>query len=311
MTHIELRLFRYFVTLADELHFSRAAERLGISPPTLTHQIQKLEELVGARLCNRKPKTRVELTEAGARFLEQARNVLRQSEEALSVARKAARGELGRIEIGYMMSVSCAGLIQKFVGAFQQANPEIEINLHRLDTMVQINALLRNELDFGFARPPNQYPSGLRGILVYRQPLLLALPGNHPLVQRQGPIKPADLKGEVFVSTSLEVDLGFWRHTEAVTGLADFAPQVSKRVPDLFTVLTYVSAGYGIGVVSRSLSAIKLPNVVFRELGGGNVPQAAIACIHRRNESAPAAKAFIQSLRRHVLEADEPARAQT
>ena len=78
MTHIELRLFRYFVTLADELHFSRAAERLGISPPTLTHQIQKLEQQVGVRLCHRKPKTRVELTEAGARFLEQARNVLRQ-----------------------------------------------------------------------------------------------------------------------------------------------------------------------------------------------------------------------------------------
>lgn len=310
MTHIELRLFRYFVMLAEELHFSRAAERLGISPPTLTHQIQKLEEQLEARLCNRKPKTRVELTEAGVRFLEQARNVLRQSEEALSVARKAARGELGRIEIGYMMSVSCAGLIQKFVGEFQQANPAIEINLHRMETMAQINALLRNELDFGFARPPNQYPSGLRGILVYRQPLILALPGNHALAQRQGPIEPADLKNEVFVSTSLEVDLGFWRHTEAVTELAHFMPQVSKRVPDLFTVLTYVSVGYGIGVVSRSLSNIRLPNVVFRELGGPPAPQASIACIHRHNETAPAAKAFIQSLRQ-AADANDQAPEQT
>ena len=311
MPDIELRLFRYFVMLAAELHFSRAAERLGISPPTLTHQIQKLEEQLGVRLCNRKPKTRVELTEAGARFLEQARSVLRQSEEALSVARKAARGEVGRIEIGYMMSVSCAGLLQRLVGEFQQANPAIEINLHRLETMVQIDALLRNELDFGFARPPNQYPSGLCGIIVYRQPLILALPGNHPLARSQGPIEPAALRGETFVTTSLEVDLGFWRHTEAVTKLADFEPRVAKRVPDLFTVLTYVSAGYGIGVISRSLSAIRMPNVVFRELGGGDVPQAAIACIHRRNESAPAAKAFIQSLRRRAAETDAGAAAQT
>lgn len=301
MAEIELRLFRYFVMLADERHFSRAAERLGISPPTLTHQIQKLEEQLGARLCNRRPKTQVELTEVGHRFLEQARKVLLQTEEAEAVARKAVRGELGRIEVGYMMSVSCAGLMQKFVGQFQQANPAIEINLHRMETMVQINALARNELDFAFARPPNQYPSGLRGFVVYRQPLVLALHVNHPLARKKERIEPSALKGEVFVGASLEVDLGFWRHTEAVTALANFAPAVAKRVPDLFTVLTYVSAGYGIGVVSQSLSRIHLPDVVFRELAGTNTPQSSIACIYRRNESAPAVKAFIQSMRRHEV----------
>jgi DNA-binding transcriptional LysR family regulator len=302
MAEIELRLFRYFVMVAEERHFSRAAERLGITPPTLTHQIQRLESRLDVRLCVRKPKTRVELTEAGKRFLEQARLVLRQAEEAELVARKAARGEIGRIEIGYMMSVSCAGLIQKFVGTFQREHPSIEINLHRMETLVQLNAIAQNELDIGFMRPPNQFPSDLRGFVIYQQPLVLALPSDHPLARSRKSISPSDLKGEKFISTSIEVDLGFRQYTEAVTGLAGFAPVVSKRVPDMFTVLTYVSAGYGLGIISQSLSRLALPNIVFRELAVPKVPLSPIACVHRRNETAPAANAFIHAMRRHKLD---------
>ena len=109
---LDLRLFRYFVVLAEEHHFARAAERLSITPPTLTHQIKALETRLGVRLCNRKTSARLELTEAGRRFLDQARHVLRQAEEAELAAQKAARGEIGSIEIGYMMSVATSGLMQ-------------------------------------------------------------------------------------------------------------------------------------------------------------------------------------------------------
>jgi DNA-binding transcriptional LysR family regulator len=102
MSHIENRLFNYFVAVAEELHFARAAERLGITPPTLTQQIQKLESQLGVKLLRRKGNTKVLITEAGQRFLTGARETLRQAEEAAAIARQAGRGELGRVELGFL-----------------------------------------------------------------------------------------------------------------------------------------------------------------------------------------------------------------
>jgi DNA-binding transcriptional LysR family regulator len=296
----ELRLYRYFVTVAEERHFSRAAERLGISPPTLTHQIQALEAHLGVRLCHRRPKTRVELTEAGQRFLEQAQQVLRQVAEAESAARKAARGEVGRIEIGYMMSVSCSGLIQKCVSGFRRVHPAIDISLHRLETMPQVAAIVEGRLDIGFVRPPKQYPPELAGFVVFEQPMCVALPADHRLARRKR-IKPAELTDDVFVTTSLEMDIGFLKYTEAVTSIANFVPKVSKRVPDVFTVMTYISAGYGVGVIARSLGKLAIPNVVIKELDVPEPPLSPIACVFRRNESAPAATAFVKAMERYQL----------
>src|ERR1700732_587455 len=115
MGDIETRLFRYFVVLAEEQRFSRAALRLKISPPTLTHQIKKLESQLGTKLVERKGNTHIELTEAGIRFLERARQILRQVEEAKVVALEAARGEIGHINVGFLPAVACGGLMQKFL----------------------------------------------------------------------------------------------------------------------------------------------------------------------------------------------------
>src|SRR5262245_1782742 len=112
MSDIETRLFRYFVALSDEQHFGRAAVNLGISPSTLTNQIQKLEARLGARLVERRGNTHIELTDTGKRFLERARNVLREADEAEVVARQAARGEIGRIEIGFMAVAILSGAIE-------------------------------------------------------------------------------------------------------------------------------------------------------------------------------------------------------
>lgn len=120
MREIETRLFRYFVALADEQHFGRAALNLSISPPTLTHQIQKLEAHVGAKLVERRGNTHVELTEADRRFLSRARNVLREAGEAAAVAQQAARGETGRLEIGFMAVVSLNGMVAEHIGGFQK-----------------------------------------------------------------------------------------------------------------------------------------------------------------------------------------------
>jgi DNA-binding transcriptional LysR family regulator len=162
MGDIETRLFRAFVALAEERHFARAAERLGITPPTLTHQIQKLESQVGAKLLDRTGNKNA-LTDAGQRFLTEAREALRHGEQAATVARQAGRGELGHLKLGFVAPVSHAGLLRSWIDDFRRANPAIQITMHRLAPMAQIAGIARNELDAGFARAPHKYPSGVRG----------------------------------------------------------------------------------------------------------------------------------------------------
>lgn len=300
MSDIETRLFRYFVAVADEQHFSRAALRLKISPPTLTHQIKKLEGQLGTRLIERKGNTHIELTEAGLRFLERARDVLRQVEEAKIVAQQAARGDIGRIEIGFMPAATCAGLMQKLLAEFQRANPAIEINLHRLVPKEQITAIMRKDLDVGFTRGPDKYPASLDGFEIYRQPMMLALPEKHPLA-RHKKIDPAILKDEMFVNTGPELEVGFWGHTEAVSGVGNFTPRVAKRVDDLITILTYVSIGYGIGVIPKSMCRIDVPNVVYREVATNPMPMTSIAFVHRRKDSSPSVALLTKYMQRHAL----------
>jgi DNA-binding transcriptional LysR family regulator len=301
MLDLDLRLFRYFVVLAEERHFALAAERLSITPPTLTHQIKVLETRLGVRLCHRKPNTRLELTEAGRRFLEQARQVLRQAEEAGLAAQKAARGEIGSIEIGYMMSVTCSGLLQTCVGAFRGANPGIDVNLRRMTTIAQVNAIVEGKLDVGFARPPNHYPPELAGFKVFTQPVVVVLPADHRLARHKR-IAAADLKDEPFITTQLEIDFGFGEFTESVTRLAGFSPKVVKRAADVYGVLSYVACGFGVGVMGKSMSRLAMPNVVFRDLAHPAPPQSPVACFHRRSETAAATVAFIQSMERHRIE---------
>src|SRR5579862_314727 len=298
MADIETRLFRYFAVLAEEQHFSHAAHRLNITPPTLTHQIKKLERLVGARLVERKGNTHVALTQAGLRFFERAQHVLRQVEEAKIVAQQAQRGEVGRINIGFMASAVCSGVLQKSLADFCRANPAIEINMRKLVPMDQLKAIMRKDLDAGFTRSAHKYPAGLEGFDVHRQPMVLALPAKHPLARRKT-ITPAALKDELFINAGPELDIGFWGHSEA--GAGQFAPRLVKRDDDFMTVLTYVSMGYGIGVMPQTMTRMNIPNVVFREIATSSVPKSAIAFVYRRNDSSPQTDLLIKHMRSHAL----------
>jgi len=298
MADIETRLFRYFAVLAQEQHFSRAAHLLNITPPTLTHQIKKLERLVGARLVERKGNTHVALTQAGLRFFERAQQVLRQIEEAKTVAQQAQRGEVGRIDIGFMATAVCSGILQRSLADFRRANPAIEINMRKLVPMDQIKAIMGKDLDAGFTRSPHKYPAGLEGFEIFRQPMVLALPGKHPLTRRKT-INPAALKEELFINTGPELDVGFWGHAEAIAG--HFTPRVVRRDDDFMTVLTYVSMGYGIGVIPQTMTRMNIPNVVFRELATNAVPKSAIAFVYRRNDSSPQTDLLIKHMRSHAL----------
>jgi DNA-binding transcriptional LysR family regulator len=300
MSYIENRLFEYFVAVAEEQHFARAAERLGITPPTLTHQIQKLESRLGVKLLRRKGNTKVAITEAGQRVLAGAREVLRQAEETAAIARQAGRGELGRLELGFMLSVSSAGLLENWIGPFERANPAIDVITHRLASVAQIIGIMRNELDAGFARTPNKYPSGVRGFEVYRQGMALALPRKH-LLTRHKAISPAMIAREAFVSTTHELDFGFLSYTEAIADIGNFIPRVVKREDDFIAVLSYVARGHGIAVVPELLTkTTSFSNVVFRNIAADPVPRMSIAFVYGSDPS-PSAKLLIQHMRRHAL----------
>jgi DNA-binding transcriptional LysR family regulator len=300
MGNVELRLFRYFVTLAQELHFSHAAMRLGISPPTLTHQIQKLEQLVGVLLFNRK-KAGLSLTESGKQFLQHAREALRQSDEAVNVARSTARGEIGRVELGYLPSASSTGLLQRILTDFQKEKPGIEINIRSAPTMAQFKSISGNELDVGISSAPNQFPVGLTGFPIDRQPLVLAIPVGHPLAQCNSEVDAATLQDESFVATTIETDMGFERLTDSMWTLGGFTPKVRKRASDMVSVLSLVSANYGVAVVPRSLSTWNVPNIVFREFKNSDEVYFSTVFVYRLGETSPPTRAVIQYMTTHHI----------
>ena len=302
MSNIEIRLFQSFVTLCEERNFARAADRLGIASPTLSHQIQSLERKLGVRLLIRKTKMEVRITDAGQRFLESARNVLQLASEAELTARQAARGEIGRVDIGYMVSTSYSGVVQRCVGHFREKYPAVDIGLRQTSTVKLIDGLMSNELDAGFARLPKQFPLGLSGFPIYRHPVVVALPANHRLAQSRAPIPPFALADETFVSTSVAFDMAFTRLVESIAAIGGFKPKVWKRAEDLTTVLTYVSAGYGIAAVSEEMSNCHVPNVTYRKINSQAMPDVVIAFIHRTDERAPACKAFIETMRSYAAE---------
>jgi DNA-binding transcriptional LysR family regulator len=299
MNDIENRLLRYFVAVAEERHFTRAAERLGIAPQTLTPQIQNLESRLGVRLLRRKGNTKVVLTQAGQRFLVDAREALRHLEQAAARARQAGRGELGRLQLGFVAGVSAAGLLRRWVGPFELANPAIEITTYRLGPTAQISGIGRKELDAGFMRAPNKYPSGVRGFEIHRGPLVLALPSEHPLARRKA-ISPAMLRREAFVSTTPELDIGFFGHIEAIADLGHFTPRVVKRVDGATAVLANVALGHGIAVVSELMKTTNVANVVFRDIAADRVPQMSTAFVYDSDPS-PSAKLLIRHMQRHAL----------
>jgi DNA-binding transcriptional LysR family regulator len=290
---MELRHLRYFVAVAEELHFARAAERLHITPPSLTQQIQVLEAELGARLLNR-TKRSVELTEAGRRFLEESRKTLRQAEHTEQVGRQAGRGELGRIEIGYMTSSACLGIVSQVIRNYHEQYPLVDVQLHRVETPEQLIQISEGKLDVGVVRPPDRYPIGLTGFQVARQRILIALPESHPLA-RLKELACAGLAEESFITPSVESEFAFSGYVSAIAKQGGFAPRVSRRAPDYMTVITLVSAGFGLAAVPASFSLIKVPGVTYREIDLRHEARVAIA--HRRGDGAPAVKRFIQSVK--------------
>jgi DNA-binding transcriptional LysR family regulator len=290
---MELRHLRYFVTLAEELHFSRAAERLGISPPTLTIQIQEIERALSAKLFAR-TKRSVALTPAGEIFLVEARHVLAQFARAENVGRRAGRGEIGRIEIGYVGGAAYSGVLQGQTAQFRSAWPEVELKARELPIGDVVARVKDGQIDVGFIRLPVALPSGLQSHLLLRDRYCVALPATHPEGAGAEPIRPEGLASEAFITP------------EQAAGTHEFARRGKFRpeiVADpgslsLVAVLAQVSLGMGVAIVpSVAAAVVQFPNVIFRPIDGEPIP-AEVAAVFRNNELSGPVKKFIEQVRR-------------
>jgi DNA-binding transcriptional LysR family regulator len=296
---MELRHLRYFVAVAEELHFSRAAARLNIATPTLSAQIQSLEAMLGAQLFTRKTRS-VALTHVGKRFLDEARATLKQADQAELVGRQAARGDIGSIAVGYVLSASCGGLVSAPVIEFKKSHPNVSFHLRKMETIPQMKSLVDGSLDIGFTREPERYPTGLTGFLIDRQEFYLAIPESHRLAGHED-IDAAELAREQFVAMTLDMEMGFWSNLRAITPPGT-SLQIVARVPDALSVLTAVSAGMGLGVLSSALSRISTPGVVFRRIVNAT-RYSDHAVVFRKNEGAPVIKSFVALLRARARKA--------
>jgi DNA-binding transcriptional LysR family regulator len=254
---------RGFVAVAEELHFGRAAERLSMTQPPLSRQIQKLERSVGVRLFERDNR-RVTLTPAGAAFLTEARRLLALAESAPDLARRISSGSTGSVRIGFT-AASTYGVLGNLLNEVGNALPEIDLDLHEMVTREQIAALLAGEIDLGLARPPFD-PDTFDSRLLHREAMLVAAPTGHRLTGLGRPVTAGDLVQEPLVMHSPTHARYFY---DLVVGLVPIAHQnVVNTVSQILTMVWLVAAGRGIAFVPASTRGLGIAGVEYLELSG-------------------------------------------
>ncbi|KQZ39560.1 LysR family transcriptional regulator [Duganella sp. Root1480D1] len=289
---MELRHLRYFVAVAEELSFTRAAERLHIGQPPLSQQIQALEAEVGARLFDRS-KRWVRLTEAGKLFLEDARAILAQSERAAERARRAQRGEAGELRVGFTFSTPFTPLFARTIRRYRQLYPDVALTLHEMTTLHQIDALEARKIDLGFVRPPEvALPEHLALTTLRRDALLLVLSSDSPLARKRK-IKVADLAELPWVMYPKESGVGINHAILSMCRAAGFVPQVAMEAGEAATIIGLVAAGIGVSVLPSPFQSMHLEGVVFRPLDDtGAVTSLQLA--QRRGDGGALVEAFVR-----------------
>ena len=292
---MELRQLRYFVAVAEELHFRRAAQRLHISQPPLTRQIAALEAELGCRLLER-TRRRVELTAAGEAFLRQARTMLGELEVAVSTARAIGAGQAGVLRIGFVGS-ALSSIVPAAVQRFRRARPDVEVQLRERSTTQALRALASGELDVGLVRPPIDGDDTLLAEFVMRERTIAAIPTGHELAAlRRIPL--ARLAAQPLVMFPRGQAPGFHDLLIGRMAATGTTPHVVQYAPEMLTIIGLVAAGIGVSPVPESVAHVGLDGVTYRPLSGA--PDTELVAVTRADEDSPLAAAFVAEARRGV-----------
>ena len=290
---VELRHLRYFVAVAEVLHFGRAAAKLHIAQPSLSHQIRQLEAELQTTLL-RRTKRRVQLTEAGRVFLQEARDILAHADLAAARARRASLGEVGTLRIGFAYWIDPTNVIAA-VRSFNSRNRAIQVELCTMSAPLQAVALRDERLEVGFVRPPIS-ESTLSSEILLSEPFIVALPANHRLAMSE-PVPLPALADESFVLVSRATGPTFYDLVLKICRDAGFAPHAPHEADQPQMVLGLVAAGMGISLVPASLRKTRLRGLVFRSVRESPpVLQTAIAW--RRENAPPMVNEFLNHARR-------------
>jgi DNA-binding transcriptional LysR family regulator len=289
---MELRHLRYFVVLAEELHFGRAAARLGISQPPLSQQIRALEADLKAPLFARTNR-RVELTAAGRALLVEARATLDQAERAAAVVSQAQRGQIGELRIGFAPSAPLIAPFTTTLLAFREAAPGVRLVLDDQVSTQQIEALMERRLHIGFVRSPSvpDLPDTLAAIELYREPLAAFLRADHPLAGDRT-IALKALADEPFVFFPRDHGTSLHDQVLALCRRAGFTPRIAQEARANATILGLVGVGLGVSILPASLAGIAVANVACRALSPAGVPSS-MWLVHRRQDQSPIAETFV------------------
>ena len=298
---LDSRPLRCFVAVARELHFGRAADRLQIAQSALSRQLLELERKLGARLLNRGRRSSISLTHAGAALLAEAELAIQQLDRAELVAKRTARGEIGRVEVGYVLSAVLSGLLPRVLKAFRSAHPSVQIQLIAMETPRQIEGLRTGLLDVGFIRPRADYPEGVAANVVHREPFVIAVGNEHPLAARSVDIRA--LAQENFIAPQFDETSGFVEHLAALGARGGFEPRLAYRVRDFITAATMASAGYGVVLAPKSIASIQSGNIVCKSIRGYDA-MAELAVAFRTAALSPAAQLFVDFAKGSSAEVD-------
>jgi DNA-binding transcriptional LysR family regulator len=292
---MELRHLRYFVAVAEELHFGRAAERLHIAQPPLSRQIRDLERELGTPLFTRDARG-VELTPAGRAFLPEARLTLAQAERAQRTAQRAARGETGRLRVGFVDAATYSGILPDVLAFFRMHLPSIGLSLLEMDLPQQADALRDGRIDLGIVHnPPADAERWLRVETVFHDPLIAALPRGHGLASQKR-LSLSDLADEAFVLFPRPVAPMLYDDVIARCRAAQFSPRIVQEAVGWHTVVSLVSAGIGIALVPQSLGAQRQVGVVFRPVSDLRT-EMQLSAIWKRDERSPVRERFLTTLK--------------
>ncbi|MEH2209128.1 LysR family transcriptional regulator [Nostoc sp.] len=287
---MELRHLRYFVTLAEELHFGRAAERLHIAQPPLSQQIRQLEAELGFELFHR-TKRKVKLTEAGQVFLGEVQQIMRQLQQAIQVGRQTSRGEIGQLVVGFVSSAAY-NILPIILRTFRSYVPGVSIELRELTTDQQLEWLREGRMDVGLLRPPVE-ENRFSCETIFQESLMVALPEAH-LLASQSNVCLTSLANEPFILFPRILAPGLYDLIISLCQQAGFSPKVAQEAIQMQTIVSLVAAEMGVAIVPASLQNLQRIGVVYKTVQEPTPKVAfvadvgaAIAMIWRKNETSP------------------------
>ena len=295
---MELRHLRYFVAVAEELHFTRAAQRLGIGQPPLSQQIQSLEAELGLPLFRRLPRG-VVLTEAGQSLLADARLLLAGVEQAVTQVRRVAAGQLGRVRVGMINSAPFHPFVPRVIREFGQRYPEVALSIEENSTPELADAVLARRADVAFVRPLLGDGDGLTMEPLFDEDILVALPQGHPLAGFRN-LSLWALAPENFVLFPRPVGAGLYDEIIAACQRNGFSPRVTQEASQVTSIVNLVAAGLGVSLVPASMQQVHSEGVTYRAIAG-DAPRARMVLIHRAGEDSPTVANLVALARERIV----------